>query len=494
MAQNSGDTPLDITDEFTRALALMESPDGDHVFLTGRAGTGKSTLLQHFRRTTKKNIVILAPTGVAAVNVRGQTIHSFFKFSIGVTPDHVRTVREKGDDTNIYKKLDAIVIDEVSMVRADLMDCIDAFLRRNGPNRQKPFGGVQMIFVGDMYQLPPVVTSEDEDLFKTRYRSPYFFDAKVFEKTGFFFVELQKIYRQTNQALIEILNAVRLGKVNAAQLAVLNTRYVPNVAEGFSGAVLGGAAKGASAGKSGAGHVRLMTTNAMADSFNEQKLAQLPGKFSSLGGAVSGEFKRNLPTSQELRLKPCARVMMLTNAEKWINGDLAEVVSVSGDESEVVVRLEESGEECAIVPYTWEMLRFFYDVGSKKIESKAIGKFTQFPVRLAWALSIHKGQGKTYNNVIVDFGRGTFAHGQAYVALSRCRTLEGLVLRTPLSPGHIIVDSRIADFMADCQSVPAGVAIEPPGSLALDFRVEKDREIEKNSETFVDDVTIVNEF
>jgi ATP-dependent exoDNAse (exonuclease V) alpha subunit len=427
-------TNIEINDEFKQALHLMNETN-ENVFLTGRAGTGKTTLLNYFRETTKKNIVILAPTGVAAVNVKGQTIHSFFKFGIDITPDRVQNLHQddESEEVDIYKKLDTIIIDEVSMVRADLLDCVDKFMRLNGTDRKKPFGGVQMIFVGDLYQLPPVVTGDDGDLFETYYQSPYFFSSKVFDKIGFRFVELTKIYRQTDHNLIEILNAVRLGTMTEDHLKVINSRHCPMLSHEHNL------------------HVRLMTTNAMADSYNEARLRELKGDTCIFMGFITGKFKRNFPTNLELKLKKGARVMMLTNEERWINGDLAEVIEVNDDDNEITVKLEDGGAICNIVPHKWEMLRFYYNKASKRVESEVIGTFTQFPMRLAWALTIHKGQGKTYSHVIVDFGRGTFAHGQAYVALSRCKNLEGLVLKRPLEHNHVMVDERIVEFMNACE-------------------------------------------
>lgn len=421
------DDKIEINKDFELALDLMNNST-ENVFITGRAGTGKSTLLQYFRDTTEKKIVVVAPTGVAAVNIDGQTIHSFFKFGIGVTPNTVRNINDK---SGIYKNIDCLVIDEISMVRADLIDCIDKFMRLNGKHKSQPFGGVQIIAVGDLYQLPPVVTREDEELFKTFYSSPYFFDSKVFSKTNFNVIELQKIYRQTDQNLIDILNAVRIGEVGDKQIEDINRRHCDELTEEHDS------------------HIHLVTTNSMADSINARRLSGIEGKVYSFRSRMTGKFQRNFPTNDELFLKIGARVMLLSNDSegRWINGDLAEVMDVNEVTNTITVKLEGDSEEYDVTPYEWKMIKYFFDKKSQRIDSESVGTFVQFPLRLAWALTIHKGQGKTYSHVIVDFGQGTFAHGQAYVALSRCKNLEGLVLRVPLQKEHVIVDKRVLEWM-----------------------------------------------
>lgn len=423
-------TKLEINDDFRKALELMNVTN-NNVFLTGKAGTGKSTLLQHFRETTQKRIVILAPTGVAAVNVGGQTIHSFFKFGIGITPSTVRNLHE---EDSIYKNIDSIVVDEISMVRADLLDCIDKFMRLNGKDKNKPFGGVQMIFVGDLYQLPPVVTWEEEEFFNTHYKSPFFFDSKVFPKTNFYMIELKKIYRQSEEGFIDILNAVRLGKIEDFQLEAVNKRHSTELNDSHKN------------------HIFLVSTNDMATNINNRKLATVKNELFTFEALITGKFNRNFPTNEELSLKKGAQVLLLNNDRegRWVNGDLAIVKEIDDFNNCITVTLQENGKEHVVTPHQWEMIKYSYNSHSEQIDSEVIGTFTQFPLRLAWALTIHKGQGKTYRQVIVDFGQGTFAHGQAYVALSRCRSLEGLVLRTPLQRSHVLVDERVVAFMEKC--------------------------------------------
>ena len=413
----------------------MEKTDRN-VFVTGRAGTGKSTLLGHFRRTTKKTVVVLAPTGVAAVNVGGQTIHSFFGFKPDVTPSVIRK-KIKDNGRNLYRKLRTIVIDEVSMVRADLMDCVDRFLRLNGPDGKRPFGGVQMILIGDLYQLPPVVTSAEREIFRGRYASPYFFSAEAFAGLEAAFVELEKVYRQKDGEFVRLLNAIRNRTATVADLALLNARFDPNFVpteKDYS--------------------IHLTSTNAMADAVNEERLARLPGKFRILRGFVEGDFgPEYLPTATELKLKKNAQIMLLNNDSegRWINGTVGKVKGfVKGGGGQPAVKAElDTGETVEIEPYTWKIYRFFLKDG--EIASEAVGSFTQLPIRPAFAVTIHKSQGKTFEGAVIDVGRGTFAHGQMYVALSRCTTLEGIVLKRPLQLSNVLMDWRVVKFLTGFQ-------------------------------------------
>jgi ATP-dependent DNA helicase PIF1 len=430
MITGMAETKVEINDGFRVALRVIEETR-DHVFVTGRAGTGKSTLLEHFRDRTRKSIAVLAPTGVAAVNVGGQTIHSFFSFRPGITVDAVR--RRYGRKSRVYKELDAVVIDEVSMVRADLLDCVDRFLRLNGPRQSVPFGGVQMIFIGDPYQLPPVVSGEEEVLFRAgEYASPYFFDALAFQNLSFHFIELEKVYRQEDPGFVELLDAVRTSCCNDAHLARINARLVQSF-RGF-----------------GRGYVHLTTRTFMADEINARMLGQLRGRAHAFQGSLSGEFPENrVPTALHLVLKRGAQVMLLNNDAqgRWVNGDLGEVVMArERGGGHVEVRLFDGSVE-RVTPYMWEQARFVYDERSRRVVSEVVGRFTQYPLRLAWAVTIHKGQGKTFDRVVVDFGHGAFAPGQAYVALSRCRSLEGLALVRPLESRHVFTDSRVDEFM-----------------------------------------------
>lgn len=428
---------LDFNEYFVRAYDLLEN-SSQSVFITGKAGTGKSTLLKYFRDNTAKNIVVLAPTGVAAVNIAGQTIHSFFQFKPDITPESVESIRIRKSKRELYQKLEAVVIDEISMVRADLLDCVDRFLRFYGRNKNVPFGGAQMIFIGDLYQLPPVVTYREQALFKTVYSSPYFFDAKVFAEFNPEFIELEKIYRQKDDDFIALLNAVRNNSVTDEHMAILNDRCVADFRPANDDF-----------------YIYLTTTNDLADELNQAQLSQLKEKWHRYEGRVSGEFEqKNLPTQLSLEIKAGAQVMMLNNdsAGRWVNGSMGKIVLVREEDAADVIIVElADGRKVDVTPFTWEMFRFFYDENKEAIDSESIGSFTQYPLRLAWAVTIHKSQGKTFSKIIVDIGRGTFSHGQVYVALSRCTSFDGIVLKKPIAKKHILMDWRIVKFMTRYQ-------------------------------------------
>jgi len=433
---------LEFDEQFSATYDLLEN-NPSPVFVTGKAGTGKSTLLQYFREHTSKNIVVLAPTGVAAVNVRGQTIHSFFRFRPDITPEGVHSIRLRKAQKTLYKKLDAVVMDEISMVRSDLLDCVDAFLRLHGPDAGEPFGGVQMIFFGDLYQLPPVMTRFDRDIFKDVYASPYFFDAASFKQLDFKIVELQKIYRQKDEAFIRLLNNVRDRSVSVTDLEVLNRRLNPRFNPGDKDF-----------------YVYLTTTNALADQVNQDRLKELPGESLRLEGKISDGFDvRSLPTHQQLELKTGAQVMLLNNdpAGKWVNGTIGKIFSTAKDhETTGTVRVAlASGFVVDVPQFTWEVFRFFYNKDTEQIDAESAGSFCQYPLKLAWAITIHKSQGKTFSKVVLDIGGGTFAPGQMYVALSRCTDLEGLVLKKPIFKRHILLDDKVVRFMTE-QSVKRG--------------------------------------
>ncbi|MBN1939382.1 MAG: AAA family ATPase [Candidatus Aminicenantes bacterium] len=433
---------IEINDRFREALAWMEGSDRS-VFITGKAGTGKSTLLEYFRESTGKRLAVLAPTGVAALNVRGQTIHSFCGFKPDVTLDKVKKINAKRfpERAALFKRLEAVVIDEASMMRADLLDCVEKFLRLNGPKSRKPFGGLQMIFIGDLYQLPPVVTRGEKQLFILHYETPYFFSAHCLLKDSFRleFVELEKIYRQTEADFIGLLNAVRNRSVTADDLDRLNTRFDPEFIppeDDF--------------------YITLTSTNDLAAARNREKLDRLPGRSYAYEGLIDGEFERSsLPTDERLELKVGAQVMLLNNdpGGRWVNGTIGRVTGVlhdKGEDDRIVVELADGGE-VEVKPNIWELFRFSLDSEEKAIVSEAVGAFTQYPLRLAWAVTIHKSQGKTFPKVVVDIGRGTFAHGQVYVALSRCTSFGGLVLKTPIGKSHILTDWRVSRFLTRFQ-------------------------------------------
>lgn len=451
--------PIELNDEFRRALEIMEHT-GKSVFITGRAGTGKSTLLTYFRRHTAKKVAVLAPTGVAALNIKGQTIHSFFWFKPDITPEKVKRVRSRDESRNVYRKLEAIVIDEVSMVRADLLDCVDRFLRLNGPQADLPFGGVQMIFIGDLHQLPPVVTGAERKVFGSLYETPYFYSARVFDAFPVEMVELQKVYRQRDEDFIILLNSIRSNSTTEQALEALNQRCMP----GFDPAP-------------GEIYIYLTTTNDLARQINSLELAKLRTGLHTFDAAIEGDFGREyLPTSIELQLKAGAQVMMLNNdaAERWVNGTIGKITDICEKNGQYIVRVElADGDTVEISPFTWEIFRFFVDAG--RLQSEVIGKFTQYPLMLAWAVTIHKSQGKTFDKVIIDVGRGTFAHGQAYVALSRCTTLDGIVLKRPLLKKHIWTDYRVMSFLTKLRCAEAERVLSRDDKIEIIEKAIKDK-------------------
>jgi hypothetical protein len=443
---------IELNDQFRHAIEILENTD-KNIFITGRAGTGKSTLLEYFRNTTKKKVVILAPTGVAALNVKGQTIHSFFRFKPGITPDQVKKLRSDHSKENLYHELDAIVIDEISMVRADLLDCVDKFLRLNGPKPDKPFGGIQMAFIGDLYQLPPVVTRGEKEVFQTLYDTPYFYGAQVFESFGMEFIELEKIYRQHDEGFIALLNGIRNNSITGEGLELLNLRHQPDFEpppDDF--------------------YIYLTTTNKLAEEINGKRLEELKSEPYTFTGSIKGEFGREyLPTAIDLQVKVGAQIMMLNNdtEARWVNGSIGKIIGITESRKgeDIIIAELADGEEVEITPFTWEIYHFFVDSG--QLQSEVVGKFTQYPLMLAWAVTIHKSQGKTFDKVIIDIGRGTFAHGQMYVALSRCTTLGGIVLKKPVLKKHIWTNYQVMDFLTKYQYKKAEADCSVEGKIAL---------------------------
>jgi ATP-dependent DNA helicase PIF1 len=443
---------IEFNEQFLRAFDLMESTV-NNVFVTGKAGTGKSTLLNHFRNNTEKQLAVLAPTGTAAVNIKGQTVHSFFKFKPNVTLASIKAGRSSGDTKkeNIYKKLDIIIIDEISMIRADLLDCIDKFLRINGKKFDQPFGGIQMIFIGDLYQLPPVVPSSEKEIFKSHYTTPYFFSAKCFQGLNMEFIELDKIYRQSDAKFINVLNAIRNNSATDDDINIINERYNENFEPNINDF-----------------YIYLTSTNTNAELLNSQRLSKIKAKEYTFTGAIEGSFaKEQLPTLIELKLKVGAQVMMLNNDSggRFINGTIGKITSIdTDDEIPKLIILLETGKRVSIAPYTWESYNFYLE--GAELRSGITGTFTQYPVMLAWAITIHKSQGKTFDKVILDIGKGTFAHGQMYVALSRCTCLEGLVIKKKIAKKHIWMDWNVVKFVTDyrykksAQECPTGDKIK----------------------------------
>ncbi|MDO9396987.1 MAG: AAA family ATPase [Herbiconiux sp.] len=408
--------------EQQRVYELIEGTR-EHVFVTGRAGTGKSTLLNHLSWNTEKQLVISAPTGVAALNVGGQTIHSLFRLPIGVIADH--TIEQNAETRKLLNTIDTLVIDEVSMVNADLMDAIDRSLRQ-ARQRKQPFGGVQVVLFGDPYQLAPVPGDGDERAyFADHYRSMWFFDAKVWDEADLNIVELTEIHRQHDDEFKFMLNAVRFGMVTKEIADVLNSTGARTPAPDSA--------------------ITLATRNDAVNRINQSALAKLPGRVLSAKAEISGDFGgRAYPADVNLELKIGAQVMFLRNDadQRWVNGTIGTVTKIDS-----TVWVEVDGEVHEVDPVAWEKHRYSYAPESKQLTKEVIGEFTQFPLRLAWAVTIHKSQGQTYDEAVVDLGSRVFSPGQTYVALSRLTALEGLYLSRPLKPSDIIVDQAVVAFM-----------------------------------------------
>jgi ATP-dependent DNA helicase PIF1 len=424
-----------ITKEFKQAFKTMEE-SRDHVFLTGRAGTGKSTLLKYFRKKTQKKHVVLAPTGVAALNVKGQTVHSFFGFHPRIEKSLVRKAFE--DNLPMFKNLEMIIIDEISMVRADLLDCVDRALRLNRGKMKEPFGGVQMVFIGDLYQLPPVVTRDEQHRFEVEYPSPYFFHADAMRAEQIKIIELQKVHRQKEAAFVDLLNNVRTGQVSYEDVAAWNKRHDPFFDPTEQSEHI----------------VHLCTTNKMADGRNQYELKQLESKEWKLKANKYGELgERRMPSEPVIKLKEGARVMFTTNdpERRFVNGSLGTVVRIrkKGLSKLPILDVElEDGGEIEVGQHTWEV--FEYAMGKKgRFEEQVVGSYTQYPIVLAWAVTIHKAQGKTFDKVLIDVGWGAFAHGQLYVALSRCTKLKGITLLKPFKKKDVIIDEAVLKFMGE---------------------------------------------
>lgn len=423
---------IELSIDFQKAIELIEN--GNNVFITGKAGTGKSTLLNYFRINTSKQMAVLAPTGVAAVNVNGETIHSFFGFHPGITPDEAakQGKRVKEQANKLFQKLDIIIIDEVSMVRADLMDAIDLYLQ-NALKSKQPFGGKQVIFFGDLYQLPPVTRRDELAALQTVYATPYFFSAHVIQRLiqdgNFNCLELTRIYRQSEKEFIEALNAFRMGNSADKYLDLINQQHTFNSSQ------------------IDPNYIYLTARNDQADRVNQEMLNQLNGDARTFSATITGDFNdSHAPAPLDLRLRVGSRVMTLNNdpAGRYINGSLGHIDALGFDA--VKVKLD-NGKIVEIPSHSWQVSRTKYDEETKKLTREEVGSFTQIPLRLAWAITIHKSQGKTFDKVLIDLGSGAFAEGQTYVALSRCRTIGGIKLSRKIRATDIRTNISINQFM-----------------------------------------------
>lgn len=405
-------------------------------FITGKAGTGKSTFIHYFDASTKKKVVKLAFTGIAAINVGGQTIHSFFRFPLKpMLPqdDEITRFAKTSERFKIISQCDTLIIDEVSMLRSDILEAIDYSLRINGGNLALPFGGKQILFVGDIFQLPPVVNQNNEAeryLFSEVYRSIYFFDAPAYKEAAPITVEFQKSHRQANDLyFVELLDKVRTCHADYHLIEALNERVIPHYQSDGD-----------------AFEMHLCTSNHIADSENRRQLDALPGMSTFFEAKITGDYKADkYPTSVRLELKQHAQVILLKNdpSMRWVNGTIAKIDFIS--ENYIEIRLQD-GSVHKLEPTTWEHRKYAYKHESRRISTEVVGTFTQYPLKLAWALTIHKSQGLSFDKVVIDLGNGAFVNGQVYTALSRCRTLEGLVLKRKLKSSDIIADQRLLGF------------------------------------------------
>jgi len=421
---------IDEGGEWGEVLKKLETGQ-NNVFLSGKAGTGKSTLINIFRERTKKQVVTLAPTGIAAINVRGQTIHSFFKLPPRLITQEVLS-RHRFSGAWL-SKIEVMIIDEVSMVRADLLDAVDAVMRKWGKSPWSPFGGVRVILVGDPFQLAPIVRGDEGQILGQRYESPHFFAANCFTSGEFEKVELLHNFRQDEVEYVAVLNKIRDGSVAEADLELLNRRV----------------------GERGEGVVTLGATNEVAGRINLVELARLNAPEYSYKAIFEGDYTTSprlrgasedfqLPAPAELVLRKGARVMFLRNGASWVNGSMGYVTSLS--EKEIKVKLD-TGQEIAVPPETWEKVRYKFNERKEKVEMEVVGKMIQYPLKLSWAVTVHKSQGMTFDRMYLDLSHQPFAFGQTYVALSRCRTLAGLTLSRGLTIRDVKTDAGVGKFM-----------------------------------------------
>lgn len=449
---------MEMNEESILAWNIIEKTNAN-LFLTGKAGTGKTTFLKRLKELSPKRMIVLAPTGIAAINAGGMTIHSFFQLPF--SPYVPGTTFGSGEQKryqfsklkrNIIRSIDLLVIDEISMVRSDLLDAVDSVLRQYRKRHDLPFGGVQLLMIGDLQQLAPVVTPQEEHLLGQHYDTPFFFSSNALKQVGYLTIELKKVYRQQDEQFISLLNQIRENKASEATLQALNQRYVPNFVPPKEG-----------------NYIRLTTHNAPAQYINEQQLAALPAQSFSFTADIEGDFpETSYPADFKLTLKPGAQVMFIKNdpQHRFYNGMIGEVIGVRTDEdgSKITVRSKDSGEEFDLEKMEWTNAKYTLNEKTKEIEETVEGKFMQYPLRLAWAITIHKSQGLTFEHAIIDASH-SFTHGQTYVALSRCKTLEGMVLSQPLSRGAIISSQTVDAFTSQL----AAPSQEQISSLELQY-------------------------